>query len=124
MWYQVAADFLMVFHLLFIVFVIFGGILVTRWLWLAILHVPAVTWGVLVEINNWVCVLTPWENQLRKLAGQEGYPGGFVEHYIAPVIYPGGLTPGMQFTMGVSLLTINIFVYGYILYRVKVRSSG
>lgn len=43
--YRVAADAVVVFHLLFIVFVLFGGLLVLRSPWLALLHVPAAAWG-------------------------------------------------------------------------------
>jgi hypothetical protein len=115
--YLVAAEMLVMFHFLFIVFVVAGGLLVLKRLWVVWLHVPAAIWGAVVEINGWICVLTPWENELRKLAGQEGYSGGFIEHYIAPIIYPSGLTHEIQVSMGVSVIIINIIVYGFILYR-------
>ena len=117
MWYQTAADLLLVFHLLFILFVVAGGLLAIKWRWIAWLHLPAVCWGALVEINSWVCVLTPWENQLRHLAGQDGYTGGFIEYYIASIIYPDGLTAGIQVAMGISVIVINVFMYSYIVYR-------
>lgn len=117
MFYPVAADLLVLFHFLFIVFVIVGGLLVMRWLWLAWLHIPAVAWAAVVEINSWICVLTPWENELRRLAGQDGYSGGFIEHYIVPIIYPSGLTHGIQIAMGVSVIIINLVVYSLIVYR-------
>lgn len=117
MFYRASADLLVVFHLLFILFVIFGAVLVYRWRWVALLHIPAAIWGVVVEINSWVCVLTPLENRLRELAGQQGYSGGFIEHYIIPLIYPVSLTHDMQLLMGVSVLIINTCFYSFILFH-------
>ena len=70
-------------------------------------HVPALVWIVLLEFNNWICPLTPLENDLRRLAGDAGYPGGFIEHYLLPVIYPAGLTPQVQLWLGVGALLVN-----------------
>ena len=117
MHYQIAADLLVLTHLGFIVFVIVGGVMAMKWSWLMFLHIPAAVWGVLVVMNGWICPLTPWENQLRNLAGQEGYSSGFIEHYIIPLIYPSGLTRDMQIILGLFILTINLFVYGFIIYR-------
>ena len=104
-------------HLGFIVFVIVGGVMALKWAWLMFLHIPAATWGVLVVINGWICPLTPWENRLRNLAGQEGYSVGFIEHYIIPLIYPPGLSREMQITMGLLVLVFNLCIYCFIVYR-------
>ncbi len=87
MFYRIAADAVVSFHLLFILFVLFGGLLVLRWRWLTWLHLPAATWGVLVEVLHLECPLTRWENLFRQAAGQGGYGGGFIEHYLIPLIY-------------------------------------
>ncbi|EFW83443.1 hypothetical protein ALP26_03813 [Pseudomonas savastanoi pv. glycinea] len=100
MFYRVAADAVVAFHLLFIVFVLFGGLLVVSRPWLALLHVPAAAWGAAVEFLHLYCPLTPLENTLRRTAGEQGYDGGFVEHYLIPLIYPAGLTPGIQLWLG------------------------
>ena len=112
-----AADLLVLLHLAFIVFVVAGGLAVFKCLWMVYLHLPAVGWGAIVEYKGWVCPLTPWENSLRQLAGQEGYSEGFIEHYIFPLVYPPGLTRDMQSTLGTIVLVINLLVYGVILYR-------
>jgi len=115
--YNVAADLLVLIHLAFIVFVFAGGFAVLRWSWLAVLHLPALFWGVLVEVNGWLCPLTPWENSMRLLAGEEGYSGGFIEHYIHPIIYPAGLTRDIQIYIGITLIFVNLSLYGFIVYR-------
>ncbi|KPW24561.1 putative membrane protein, partial [Pseudomonas amygdali pv. aesculi] len=123
--YRVAADAVVAFHLLFIVFVLFGGLLVVSRPWLALLHVPAVAWGAAVEFLHLYCPLTPLENTLRRTAGEQGYDGGFVEHYLIPLIYPVGLTPGIQLWLGGIVLLVNVSVYGLLLMRFvsRVRHS-
>ncbi|MGI9627782.1 MAG: DUF2784 domain-containing protein [Longimicrobiales bacterium] len=117
MGYRVAADLVLVLHLLFIVFVIAGGLLGLRWRWTPWLHLPAVVWGVALEFFGWICPLTPLENSLRQASGAQGYEGGFIEHYILSIIYPRGLTPEIQIALGVIVLVINVAVYGVILRR-------
>src|SRR3990167_10903844 len=93
---RLAADAVLLLHLLFIAFALFGGLLVLRWRWLAWLHLPAVGWAVTVEALQLLCPLTPLENDLRHAVGQAGYSTGFIEHYLLPIIYPAGLTPVIQ----------------------------
>ncbi|NWA05523.1 DUF2784 domain-containing protein [Pseudomonas gingeri] len=111
MFYRIAADGLVSFHLLFILFVLFGGLLVLRWRRLIWLHLPAVTWGVAVEVLHLECPLTRWENLFRQAAGQGGYGEGFIEHYLIPLIYPAGLTPTLQLGLGALVLLLNLTIY-------------
>ena len=115
--YRLAADVVLVCHFAFIAFVVAGGILVVRMPLLAWIHLPAATWGAYVEIAGKVCPLTFLENRQRALAGQQGYPGSFVEHYLLPIIYPGGLTRGMQMTLAATVIVINAAIYSYLLLR-------
>ncbi len=117
MLYRLAADLLVLLHFSFIVFVIVGGLLVYKWHWVAWLHLPAAAWGAIVEYRGWICPLTPWENRLRQLAGQEGYNEGFIEHYLLPVIYPSGLTRDIQLTLAVIVVVINLLIYGVLIVR-------
>ncbi|MEZ5543007.1 MAG: DUF2784 domain-containing protein [Pseudomonadota bacterium] len=115
--YRFAADALVVFHFAFIVFVLCGGLLAWRWPRCALLHLPAVLWAVLLELNGWYCPLTPWEQQLRAAAGETGYSGGFIPHYLLPLIYPAGLLPGVQHVLAGIVLVVNGGVYGTLLRR-------
>lgn len=115
MGWRLAADALVVIHLGFILFVLFGGLLLLRWPRLLWLHLPAVAWGATVEFFHLLCPLTPWENQLRRAAGDAGYEGGFIEHYLIPLIYPAGLTPQIQLWLGGVVVLINVTVYAYLL---------
>jgi hypothetical protein len=82
----VLADLVVVVHSLFVLFVVCGGLLVLRWWKVIYLHLPAVIWGAFIEFAGGICPLTPLENSLRRSAGLAGYEGGFVEHYILPVL--------------------------------------
>lgn len=113
----VAADAVVLIHLAFVLFVVFGALLVLRWRRLAWLHVPAATWGVLIEFTGWVCPLTPLEKRLRLAAGDAGYEGGFIDHYLLPLLYPAGLTPDTQIVLGVAVLVLNVGLYAWILMR-------
>jgi hypothetical protein len=118
---RLAVDAIVILHLAFILWVVFGGLLVLHWPGWAALHLPAVAWGAFIEFTGGVCPLTPWENALRQLAGEAGYTGGFIDHYLWPVIYPAGLTREMQYLLGAGVLALNGALYGRLLMRWRRR---
>ena len=115
--YRSLADFVLVVHLGFVLFVVLGGLLVLRRRWVALLHVPAAIWGILIEYTGGICPLTPLENSFRRLGGEAGYSGGFIQHYIQPVLYPSGLTRGTQIVLGSLALLVNLVAYGLVVAR-------
>jgi len=117
MWYKIAADLVVVIHLLFIGFVVGGVFLAWRWPRLVWVHIPAVIHGALVEFAGFTCPLTLLENELRRRAGQAGYHDGFIAHYLVKVIYPPGLTRGMQIGLGLLVLLVAIIGYRGLLRR-------
>jgi Protein of Unknown function (DUF2784) len=112
---RILADALLVLHGLFILFVLAGGALVWRWPRLAWLHLPAVAWAAWVAWAGWICPLTPLENTLRRAAGQSGYEGGFIDHYLMGLIYPDGLTRGVQIGLGIVVALLNLTVYALLI---------
>jgi len=121
--YRFLADSVLVLHLLFIGFVIFGGLLVLRSPWIALVHIPAACWGTFIELTGGLCPLTVMEVGLRRIAGDAGYSGSFVEHYLLPVIYPAGLTRDIQFGLAGLVILINVVIYGQLVYRWQVSRS-
>ena len=121
--YSILADTVLVIHLLFIIFVIGGGLLSFRWRWSTWVHLPLLVWAILIEYTGWICPLTPLENSLRISGGETGYSGSFIEHYLLPLIYPKAMTRGVQITLGTLLIFINICIYFYI-YRTRKRLSS
>ncbi|AVJ27895.1 DUF2784 domain-containing protein [Achromobacter spanius] len=111
MTYRILADLVLVVHGLFVAFVVFGGLLT---LWkprIAFWHLPALAWGAMVIGMGWICPLTPLEVSLRERAGQEGYAGGFIEHYVLGIIYPEGITRSTQMLLAALLIVGNLVVY-------------
>lgn len=117
MWYHIAADLVIVVHLLFIGFVVGGVFLAWRWPRVIWAHLPAVVYGALVEFVGFTCPLTLLENDLRRRAGDAGHRGGFIAHYLVRVIYPPGLTRGAQVGLGILVLLITVVGYRGVLRR-------
>ena len=120
---RLAADAVVALHLAFVVFAAVGGLLAWRRLAYAWVHLPALAWAAYVEFSGTICPLTPLENRLRRGAGDAGYSGGFVEHYVLPVLYPAGLTPDAQAWIGAALVALNVAIYAVALARARPRKG-
>ena len=111
MLYRIGADLVLLAHFCFVLFAVFGAALVyfsPLWPWV---HIPAVLWSSVVNLMSWTCPLTPWENALRTRAGQSGYSGGFVQHYIGRLVYPRGMPRQMELTAAGSVVAWNALAY-------------
>jgi hypothetical protein len=115
--YNLLAEIVIVLHFLFIVFVATGALLVLKWRRLIYVHLAAALWGAMIMFTGWICPLTPLENRFRRAAGESGYSGGFIEHYLIQVIYPSGLTREIQIGIGIGVIFINMILYGIVLYK-------
>lgn len=113
MLYGILADVALVAHLAFILFVVLGGLAVRWRRWVAAVHLPCAAYGAAIECWGWICPLTPLENRLRALAGQAGYTGGFLEHYLVPIVYPGALTPEVGKALAVAVVVVNGVAYSW-----------
>ena len=121
--WRALADAVVGVHIAFVLFVVFGGLLVLRRPRLVWLHVPAVVWGAWVELAGWICPLTPLENYLRARGGDGAYEASFVERYLLPVLYPGALTRELQVVLSAAVLIINIAVYGWFVASLRGRQK-
>lgn len=120
--YGLLADVVLLLHLGFVVFVVAGGLLALRRPRIVWLHLPCAAWGAFIELVGWICPLTPLENRLRQAAGQAGFEGGFVEHYVIPLLYPGNLTRGLQVVLGLGVIVANAVIYALVWRRWRARS--
>ena len=112
--YPLAADGVLLLHIAFTIFAVLGGLLVLRRPSLLWWHLGAVVWGVVIELADWICPLTPLENFLRERGGEAGYAGGFIEHYVALFLYPENLTVKLRYLLGLGLVAVNLIIYGYV----------
>lgn len=117
MLYRIAADAVLLLHLVFIIFVLLGGLLVAWRRGFLLLHLPAIAWGIFVELTGRPCPLTNWENLLRQLAGSAGYQAGFIEHYLLPLIYPAWLSVPVQYLLAAIVVLVNAGIYGGLMWR-------
>jgi len=119
--YRLLADIVVVVHFCFVLFVVFGGLLLFRWPLLMWLHIPAAIWGIVIEFAGWACPLTPLENYLWKAGGKGGYRTDFVQHYLTSVLYPDLLTREIQIILGFTALSVNLLVYWCVFSRPRHR---
>jgi hypothetical protein len=121
--YRGLADLVLVIHLAFVLFVVFGGLFALRWPRVAWLHVPVALYGATIEFVGFICPLTPLEISLRRRGGEAGYAGGFIEHYITAALYPTGLTREIQLALGIGVLLFNAIVYAIVVTKYKARAT-
>ena len=119
MYFRLAADGVLLAHLAFILFALFGGALAARWRWMPLLHLPTAAWAAFVELTGRICPLTYLENDLRIRAGQSGYTQSFVEHYLLDLIYPSGLTRELQFALAATVVVVNLAIYAWLAWRLR-----
>ncbi len=122
--YLLLADALVVLHFGFVLFVVLGALTVYRWPKMVWAHIPCALWGAWIELTGGICPLTPIEVRFRRMGGEEGYAGSFIEHYLIPVMYPSGLTRAHQLVLGGLVVVVNLGVYGFLLWRRARRSSA
>jgi hypothetical protein len=120
MCFRLAADFVLLLHLAFILFAVLGAAMVLWWSWIPFVHVPVAAWAIFVELTGRRCPLTYLENYFRIKAGQSGYTESFIEHYLLAIIYPAGLTREIQLVLAGLVIVINAAIYGWILVRMRV----
>ena len=117
--YEIASNLVLIVHLIFIIFVIFGGLLFFLLKRIIIIHIPAFIWGSYVELTNSICPLTYLENFFLQKANITTYSEGFIHNYLVPIVYPANLTEDIQIYLGITLILINIFIYTFICIQLK-----
>ena len=95
--YSLAAETLLITHVVFVIFVVLGLIVILvgrfrfwQWVrnpWFRSVHLLAVA---IVVLQSWfavICPLTIWEMQLRSKAGEFAYQGSFITHWLNELLY-------------------------------------
>jgi len=121
--HELAADIILIIHFLFILFVIFGALLLFVEKKIVFIHIPAIIWGSYIELTHSICPLTYLENWLLQKANLTTYSEGFIQYYLVPIVYPTNLTKDIQIYLGISLIVINIVIYAFIFGKMKKNSK-
>ena len=117
--YELAADLTLIVHFAFIIFVVFGALLFFVSTKIIYVHVPALIWGIYIELTHSVCPLTYLENWFLQKANLTTYSEGFIQNYLVPIVYPKNLTEDLQTYLGIVLIVINMIMYGLIISKSK-----
>ena len=117
--YEIAADLILIIHFTFILFVVFGALLLFASIKIIFIHIPAVIWGSYIELTNSICPLTYLENWFLHKANLTTYSEGFIQNYLVPIVYPMNLTKDLQIYLGIALIVLNIIVYVLIINKLK-----
>tara|TARA_B100001175_G_scaffold230206_1_gene196791 strand:- start:53 stop:421 length:369 start_codon:yes stop_codon:yes gene_type:complete len=117
--YEITANLILIIHLIFILFVVFGALLFFASKKIIFIHIPAIIWGSYIELTNSICPLTYLENWLLQKANLKTYSEGFIQNYLVPIVYPVNLNTDIQIFLGITLIVINIVIYGFIFIKLK-----
>ena len=112
--YEFFANLTLIVHLIFILYVVFGGLIFFIFPKIIYMHLPALLWGIYIELTNSVCPLTYLENWFLYKGELPTYSNDFINNYLFPIIYPESLTAEIQIYLGILLIVINILIYGFI----------
>jgi|TARA_B100002003_G_scaffold31252_1_gene26401 hypothetical protein len=119
--YELAADLILIVHFVFIIFVVFGALLFFVVKKIVFIHIPALIWGSYIELTHSICPLTYLENWFLNKANLIIYSEGFIQNYLLPIVYPTNLTKDLQIYLGITLIVVNIIIYGFIFNKLKQR---
>jgi hypothetical protein len=122
--YLFLAELIVLLHFLFILFVLFGGLLLYKWFKLIWLHIPALVWGFYIELTGTICPLTPLENWFRTQAGTDIYEGSFIIHYLVPIIYPANYDASFQLIAIIILTSLNLLIYTGLCWKLYKRKNN
>ena len=117
--YEFLATLTLIIHFLFIILVVFGGLLFFIKKWMILIHLPTLIYGIYVEFTQSICPLTYLENMLLQKAKLTTYSTSFIQNYLVPIIYPVNLTKDIQINLGISLIVLNAVIYGVVVIKYK-----
>ncbi len=112
--FSLLADLALLLHAGFVLFVLFGGLLIVKWPRVRWAHLPAVAWGAIVELTGWICPLTPLESWLRRQGGDASFEEDFLQRYLLVLLYPDGFERETQIALGVIVVVLNLAVYSWL----------
>jgi hypothetical protein len=122
MGYRLAADVAMVAHFAFLAYLVVGGFIAWRWPRTIWVHAAVCLYGLFNVLIGWPCPLTHVENWGRERAGDAALPAtGFIDHYLAGVVYPNDHERLVQVLVAVVVL---VSWLGFVIRRRHVRAPA
>ena len=113
--WRILAAGLAAFHVAYVVFVLFGALLVLLWppaLWI---HLASVLWAAGTMLGNLGCPVTTWEKEALRRSGRDAYPEGFLQHHVLRRTFAPGNERRNHVLLGVGAIGLNVLIYTLIL---------
>jgi hypothetical protein len=99
-------------HLVWILWVIFGAFWTSHRRWLTSFHIASLIWGIMVEVGPWPCPLTVAENFFQRRVGAVSSSGDFMQHYISSIVYPD-VSLVLLTVVAVAVCVANLGMYAW-----------
>jgi len=118
--YRVLADFIVVVHFIWILFIIFGVVFAFFRFKIALLHLAGLVFSLLLNLMGWYCPLTYLENYLYSLHGYKSTDtGSFLLKVLEPLVYPN--LPEYYIRIGeILFVCLYIIVYAYLAKKYRI----
>ncbi|HEX5576836.1 MAG TPA: DUF2784 domain-containing protein [Gemmatimonadaceae bacterium] len=100
-------------HVAYVLFVLFGGLLIPVWPWIVPVHLAAVAWAGATMIGNLGCPVTTWEKTALKRSGREPYPEGFLQHHVLRTRFDPAAARRNHIILGAVAIALNVGIYLY-----------
>ena len=95
-----------VLHLAFLAYMVFGGFLALRKFALIWPHIATTVYSIYVTITSFTCPVTTLEKELLLMAGRTPYEGSFTAHYLRDTLYPAQYETAVWLTgMGIAVVS-------------------
>ena len=117
--YELAANLTLIVHFAFILFVVLGALLFFVSTKIVFTHIPAFIWGSYIELTHSICPLTYLENWFLHKSNLTTYSEGFIQNYLVSIVYPTNLSKDLQIYLGITIIVVNMIIYGFIISKLK-----
>lgn len=120
---RLLAALVLAFHLVWILWVIFGALWTRGRPWLTAFHIASLVWGLIAEAGPWPCPLTLAEDLLESKGGMHSYAGDCLVHYLDAIVYPR-LPVSAIIGCAIAICGANLLIYIWRLVQVpRTRTS-
>ena len=109
--WRVIAAVLAAFHVAYVLFVLFGALLIPVWPPMIWIHLAAVAWAGGTMIGNLGCPVTTWEKDALRRAGRDPYPEGFLQHHVLRRVFPEENARRNHVLLGLFAIGLNAALY-------------
>ncbi len=109
----VLADAVVALHMVFLAYMVLGGLLALRRLRLIWPHVAVIVYSFYVTLTSFTCPATTLEKWLLVQGGETPYEGSFIHEYLRGTLYP----PALETAVWIGCMAVAIASWVFVLRR-------